>query len=253
MVEAHTVTIAPHFRSLSAGEIERSAAGEVVTVADRACERHLGPLLRDLVDGPILGEEAAAADPSLLDLVAAPGPVWLVDPIDGTADFAAGSPEYAVMVALLEGGVTLASWILQPEFDRLAVAVRGGGATIDGRAVTMAETDLDPTTWRGVIKDRFVPEELRATVAGSGLGPSHRGGNCAGVEYPALVEGQHHFLFYWRTRPWDHAPGALLATETGGRAIRPDGRDYRPDEPGDGLIVAHTRIVDAVAERLLQV
>lgn len=251
MAEAHAVAIAPHFRSLSAGEVERSSAGEVVTVADRACERYLGPLLRDLMDGPILGEEAAAADPSLLDLVAAPGPVWLVDPIDGTADFAAGSPEYAVMVALLDGGVTVASWILQPQVDRLAVAVKGAGTQIDGEPMTVPAPDPDPSGWRGVIKDRFVPDGLRPRIAAAGLGASHRGGNCAGVEYPALITGQHTFLFYWRTRPWDHAPGALLVAEAGGRSVRPDGREYRADQPADGLIVAHHTIVADVAGRLL--
>ncbi len=114
MGEAHRLAIAPHFRSLAADDVEEKEAGEVVTVADRAAERVLGPLLREVIDAPVLGEEAAAADPSLLDLVGAPGPLWLLDPIDGTANFAVGSPTYAVMVALLRDGETEAAWILQP-------------------------------------------------------------------------------------------------------------------------------------------
>jgi len=253
MGEAHRLAIAPHFRSLAADDVEEKEAGEVVTVADRAAERVLGPLLREVIDAPVLGEEAAAADPSLLDLVGAPGPLWLLDPIDGTANFAVGSPTYAVMVALLRDGETEAAWILQPHDDRLITAVRGGGATIDGRPVVVPEPPVDPASWSGVIKDRFVPEQQRVTLQARArtLGPRYQGSSCAGFEYPTLVEGGHSFLLYWRTRPWDHAPGALVAAEAGARAIRPDGTTYRADRPGAGLIVAHRAIVEEVAGLLL--
>ncbi len=248
MAEAHREAIAPHFRSLSADDVEQKAAGELVTVADRAAERLLGPMLRDIVDAPVLGEEAAAADPALLDLAGGNGPLWLVDPIDGTANFAAGSPTYAVMVALVRDGRTDAAWILQPHQDRLITAVRGGGAAIDGVQVTMPEPGADPAEWSGVVKDRFVPEGRRPALdAGSRtLGPRGEP-SCAGFEYPNLLAGHHTFLLYWRTRPWDHAPGALVAVEAGGRAIRPDGTDYRVDRPGEGLIVAHRAIVGQLA------
>ncbi len=253
MVEAHRIAIAPRFRSLADDEIEEKAAGEIVTVADRAAEATLGPLLRDVVDAPVLGEEAASADPTLLDLVGEPGPVWLIDPIDGTTNFAKGSPTYAVMVALLRDGDTEAAWILQPEAGRLIVAVRGSGSTIDGVPVPRPEPASEPGDWSGVIKDRFVPESHRAALeAGAAfLGVRHHDRGCAGFEYPDLVTGQHSYLFYWRTLPWDHAPGVLVATEAGGRAVRPDGTDYRPDRPGTGLIVADATIVERVLENLL--
>lgn len=253
MGETHRVAIAPHFRSLSADDVQEKAAGEVVTVADRAAERFLGPLLRDVVDAPVLGEEAAAVDPSLLDLVGAPGPLWLIDPIDGTANFADGSPVYAVMVAFLRDGQTEAAWILQPHRARLITAVRGAGAAVDGIPVTVPEPSGDQAAWSGVVKDRFVPERHRpALEAGARtLGTRNREPSCAGFEYPTLVDGGHSFLLYWRTRPWDHAPGALVAAEAGGRAIRPDGTDYRVDRPGEGLIVAHRAIVEQVASVLL--
>lgn len=61
---------------------------------------------------------------------------------------------------------------------------------------------------------------------------------CAGVAYPRLVEGREDFLLFWRTLPWDHAPGSLLLTEVGGVAVRPDGTPYRLTTGGTGLLAA---------------
>jgi fructose-1,6-bisphosphatase/inositol monophosphatase family enzyme len=60
------------------------------------------------------------------------------------------------------------------------------------------------------------------------------------MEYPQLAIGEQEFILYWRTLPWDHAPGSLIVTEAGGVSARLDGSDYRPDPPGgeDGLLVA---------------
>src|SRR3546814_12734066 len=75
--------------------------------------------LRGLLSGcEVVGEEAVAADPALLD-AARGGAVWPVDPIDGTSGFVDGSPDHAVMVALLDEGVTEASWVLQPAHEPL--------------------------------------------------------------------------------------------------------------------------------------
>lgn len=258
--EAHRRAIAPSFRSLADDEIEEKpglgsgpeSGPDIVTVADTACEALLADALPSIVDGPVVGEEAAAADPGLLGLIATEPAVWLVDPIDGTANFAAGSPDYAVMVALCERGRTTAAWILQPEHDVLAVAQLGGGTTVNGVPVAAQDPGGDPSTWSGVVKDRFLPPELVPTVeAGAAeLGPRRSIGACAGLEYPGLLAGSVDFLFYWRTLPWDHAPGVLLATEAGLVAHRPDGRPFRPGQPGSGLVVGTEPVVER-ARRLL--
>lgn len=263
---AHRETIAPHFGTLKAESIEHKSVGEIVTVADRDCERLLGPLLRDVIDAPILGEEATAAEPALLNAARGWDSYWLIDPIDGTASFADGDPHYAVMVAHVDRQRTVASWIFQPELDHMAVAVRGAGATFDGRKVMTPEPGADPGSWSGVLKDRFLPDDLRASVseASTAFGPLHDGSHCAGFEYPALVSGRHRFLSYWRTLPWDHAPGVLYATEAGCRAVRPGhfahgyhadhrgdhGADYAVHDGAVGLVVAHRTIAADVAAHL---
>jgi fructose-1,6-bisphosphatase/inositol monophosphatase family enzyme len=253
MRNAHEIAVAPYFGRLAAGEVEEKNPGELVTVADRACEDLIGPLLRDIADVPIVGEEAVAADESVLELLHTAEAVWLVDPIDGTANFAAGRPEYALMVAYVERGTTTASWIYQPQFDLLAVASRGAGATVNGATANAPPPGIVAEDWHGVVKDRFLPEDLKQTVSRTTatFGPRHDGFNCAGMEYPALVSGGVSFLFYWRTLPWDHAPGVLLAEEAGCLALRPGGQPYSvlSDEPG--LLVARRPVAADMLEKLL--
>jgi fructose-1,6-bisphosphatase/inositol monophosphatase family enzyme len=72
---------------------------------------------------------------------------------------------------------------------------------------------------------------------------------CAGFEYPAVASAEEHFAVFWRTLPWDHAPGALVLAEAGGHVARLDGRPYRPAEKGAGLLVAQNRAVGESVRR----
>ncbi|HEX3499228.1 MAG TPA: inositol monophosphatase family protein, partial [Stellaceae bacterium] len=115
IVEVAESEVMPRFEKLETGDISEKGPGDLVTVADVASERRLTPALRDLLPGSlVVGEEAAAADPAVLTLLGGDDPVWVVDPIDGTANFAAGIPIFAIMVALIRRGETLAAWIHDP-------------------------------------------------------------------------------------------------------------------------------------------
>ncbi len=86
---------------------------------------------RIIPEAGIVGEEAVSADPSLLDDLGN-GLKWLIDPIDGTGNFASGKPPFGLMIALIDNGIVQASWMLDPLTDRLCCAALGGGATING-------------------------------------------------------------------------------------------------------------------------
>ena len=93
--------VMPRFRSLAEHEVRAKDGGELVTVADIAAERQITRRLRDLLPGSqVVGEEATAEDPGLLDTFAQEdGWIWVIDPIDGTSNFAGGRPVFALMVA----------------------------------------------------------------------------------------------------------------------------------------------------------
>ena len=95
---------------------------------------------------------------------------------------------------------------------------------------------------RGTAMTRFLPPEARrrAEAGAERIGELLPGQHCAGREYLDLLTGAQHFVLFWRTLPWDHAPGVLLVREAGGVARRFDGTDYHPadDDDARGLLVA---------------
>lgn len=249
--------ILPRFRALAEDESEEKSPGEIVTIADREAEVILTRGLLTLrPDALVLGEEAAAADPALLPaFYAGTTTTWLVDPLDGTANFAAGNEPFAVMVALVEGQDIVAAWMLDPVSDRLAVATRGGGAFLDGVRVAAPDGNAAAETLRGAVLTRFLPPPLKAQIeARSGrLAQILPGWRCSGREYPAMVAGEQDFALFWRALPWDHAPGALFLAEAGGRTARLDGTPYRPREDRPGLLAAHSAAAwNSVASALLE-
>jgi len=224
--------IMPRFRSLSADEIIEKKPGDVVTVADRLAEQQLTAIFRAADPSClVVGEEGIHADPA--PLAALPGAelAWVIDPVDGTRNFADGSPDFAVMVAEVRRGVTTRSWIWQPAHNRMYVAELGAGVTCNGDRLKPA-VRAKPLV--GALHGRWghprggVPDDVRLV----------RLAGCCGGDYADLVEGNRAFLGYWSMHPWDHLPGGLMVTETGGVSRTPDGRPYVAGVRGRFLLVA---------------
>ncbi|MCW3812869.1 inositol monophosphatase [Micromonospora sp. DR5-3] len=247
--------VVPMFRRLDDADVSEKAPGEVVTVADRLAEELISAGLRRLrPDSVVVGEEAVAEDPDLLRHLRGAGDVWVVDPIDGTANFAAGRRPFALMVALLAGGLPAASWVYDPLADTMAACRTGAGTWLDGTPVRISRTALEAGALRGTAMTRFLPPETRRTVEAGGerMGELLPGQHCAGREYLDMLTGAQQFVLFWRTLPWDHAPGTLLVREAGGVARRFDGTDYHPADDGRGLLVAASEeIWDEVRAALL--
>jgi fructose-1,6-bisphosphatase/inositol monophosphatase family enzyme len=252
--EVSAEVIEPRFHALEDDDVRLKSPGEVVTAADEEAERLLTRGLAELLPGtPVVGEESSSLDPSrraALDGHRA----WLVDPLDGTANFAAGSPDWAVMVALVENDTTVASWIWRPVDQVMYVAELGQGATRNGIPLRRTEPTPPLPEIRGAVLTRFLDRDTSSRVAAN----RHRfgwvgdGRLCAGVDYPSLAEGDQEFILFWRTLPWDHAPGVLLLGEAGGVACRLDGSPYSPAQQTTGLLAASSPSAwNVVVETLL--
>jgi len=233
--------ILPKYLALHSNEIEEKSPGELVTIADREAEALLTKGLMELLPASVvLGEEAAARHPEIHQRLTEEADLWLVDPLDGTSNFVEGKPCFSVMVALLRRGETVASWMLDPLTNKLAVAERGSGAYLGGERIVASQATPAANTLRGAVLTRFLPPVLRAEIESR----AHRvleilpGLRCAGHEYPAITTAEQHFALFWRTEPWDHAPGALFITEAGGWVARLDRTPYTPVDQGKGLLVA---------------
>lgn len=246
--------ILPYFRQLAEGQVrEKTGPTDLVTVADEAAERALTSRLAGLLPGSVVvGEEAASADPAVLDRLSGDAPVWVIDPVDGTLNFAAGRPTFAVIVALVQGGRTVAGWIHDPCGRRTAVAAVGEGAWMDGRRLRVA-APAPPSAMRGAASMWFCAEEtgrrIKAGLAGMG---GHVSLLSAAHEYLCLIGGETHFSLYHRLMPWDHAAGVLLHAEAGGHSALVDGTPYRPVLTGGSLLMAPDEASwHAVREQLL--
>lgn len=240
--------ILPRYRQLAAHEIDDKGGGDPVTVADREAEAMLAEGLAQLEPGiAIVGEEAAHADPALLDRLA--GDCWIIDPLDGTYNFAHGQPPFGILLARASGGVCQSGWIYDCLSGRLCIAHAGHGATVDGERIAARPTGETPPV--AAISLIFLDGARRQAVSRH-VAPHYRVVDiprCAAEQYPRLALGVNDVSFFERTLAWDHAAGALWVNEAGGKVARPDGSAYRVDEIGrTGMIgAASPRLWDELA------
>ena len=126
--------ILPRFRNLAAGEIAQKGPNDPVTIADIEAEEMLSRLLLEAYPGTlVVGEELVSREPAALDALLGDTPVWVIDPVDGTLNFAAGNPVFGTILAYVVGGETKAGWIHDPINNVTVTALLGGGAWCDGK------------------------------------------------------------------------------------------------------------------------
>ncbi|MBO9575237.1 MAG: inositol monophosphatase [Sphingobium sp.] len=231
--------VMPRYQNLAADHIIEKAKDELVTIADREAEERLNEGVAKLLpEAGIVGEEAVSADESVLANVGT-GLNWLIDPIDGTGNFAAGKPPFGLMIALIDNGIIQESWMLDPLQDRLCHAVLGKGADINGERVTARPTGAQiPVAGISLL---FANPEDRVRIKARAEGRIEMADipRCAAEQYPRIVLGVNDLAVFERTCSWDHAPGALFVNEAGGKVARPDGSPYVIQaDHGRGLLAA---------------
>jgi fructose-1,6-bisphosphatase/inositol monophosphatase family enzyme len=240
--------VMPLFRNLTAGAVKmKTGPLDLVTEADEAAERRItAGLLREFPGCLVIGEEAASADPDLLKDLAGAELAFVVDPIDGTANYVAGLALFGVMAAVFRRGEIVGAVIHDPVVDDSAMALRGEGAWIetpDGRRSDLrVAVPVPAAQMSGGVSWRFMPEPMRSEVCARlprlAACWDYR---CSAHSYRMTAAGHGHFLVYYRLYPWDHAPGWLLHREAGGYSARFDGQPYDPADIYSGLICAPDR------------
>jgi len=247
--------ILPRYQHLSAGDVTAKAVDDMVTVADTHAEDLLSEALARILPGAaIVGEEAAFADPAVLDRLG-DSLCWIIDPLDGTNNFAAGRPPFGILIALAEQGEAVAGWIYDVLTGRLCSAHRGAGAWINGEPVRARPSGAELPI--AAISLMFLDPEHRVAMKAK-VAPWYTLVDiprCAAEQYPRIVTGINDVSIFERTLAWDHAAGVLFVNEAGGRAARPDGSAYRVDrhlEPGL-IAAASPALFDDMAKRLAEI
>jgi myo-inositol-1(or 4)-monophosphatase len=188
-------------------EIKSGAPTDVVTEADRRAEAVLVALLRFERPGDgVLGEEGAK-------IAGGGARRWLLDPVDGTLNYAAGLPVWCTAVALLDQDGALASAVFDPLQAELFSAARGEGC---GLTVAAAVPLAEATVATFVDARRRGEEITAATDALTRQVGALRALGCGSLELAWVAAGRMHAWVQADVEPWDWYPGALLVAEAGG-------------------------------------
>lgn len=235
--------------------VERKGSGyyDIVTAADTGSQRLIFDQVKRLFPGDrMVGEEDNLSDRAIMELVReSEGRVWVVDPLDGTVNFVRGLGGYTVSIGVFQGGEVIAGAIYAPETDELFLAEAGGGATLNGRPLRVAEhaelRDCIGATHVPVSYEeprrRFLDWQREIIMACQNLRII---GSSARTQCKVAM-GAVDFYFENGPHPWDVAAGSLIVREAGGVATRMDGG---PFEYGLGGVLICSR---ASHERVLEV
>ena len=248
--------IVPRFQQLEKHEITtKTGPQDFVTIADLEAEEELTRIFKDMVPGSyVVGEEAVSKNETDMGMLAThDGLVWVVDPVDGTANFTRGDKKFGCIVALVSKGKTIQSWILDIPGDRMAIAEQGGGVEINNSRRTFPQMGNDLNETRGFISRKFLPKKLKEDLKDV---LDSRFGNietylCCAHEYLDILEGDAFFSMYSRIRPWDHLAGCMMMTEAGGYVRKWDSSHYGPGDEHGGVIVAQDKEVWETIHSLL--
>lgn len=244
LADAARGEILPRFARLDPADVRTKAhATDFVTVADEAAEAAIASAVaRRFPGAAFVGEELMERDPGAIAAVTEAPLAIVVDPIDGTFNFANGIPAFAVIAAVIVRGAVTGGIIHDPLRGDHTMALAGGGAWLAGsrgRQSLAVAAPVALAAMHGAVSFAYTPEPRRSRLL-RGLGSVWGGYNyrCGGQEMRLLAAGGCHFCLYEKLSPWDHAAGWLIHREAGGHSARLDGSPYRPEHRGGGLLMA---------------
>ena len=249
--------ILPRFRALDPGDIDsKETADDLVTIADRESENRLEQAVHGILPGAItVGEEAVFEGRTDLAVLSTAELAVIVDPIDGTWNFANGIGSFGVILAVVHEGQTIWGGIYDPLGDDWMTARRGKGTWFQRRgqrvAVTAAGGPATLSEAHGYLPVFFFPPEKRATIIDS-FHDVRRLNNvgCSAHEYRTVAQGRVDFTLSGGIKPWDHAAGALIVEEAGGVSRLLDGSPYTPTaQTGHLLTARNDALWNAAADR----
>lgn len=239
--------ILPRFRQMGPGAVRaKSTPDDLVTDADLAAEEAISrALARNFPEALVLGEEAIAADPGLLDRLPVAELAFVIDPIDGTWNYVAGLATFGVILAVVARGQTVLGLLYDPVMDDWVVARAGGGAWFERpgesppRRLRLTSRHGSLASDEGLISPANFARPVQARLAAQ-LTQFGRveGLRCSCHEYRMLVQGAARFGLSGSLNVWDHAAGALAMAEAGGVGCLLEGGGYRPALREGHLLVA---------------
>lgn len=206
----------------------KSSRSDLVTMVDKLCEQKIREvLLGEYPDHIVLGEEGGQS-------LGTSDYRWVVDPLDGTLNYAHGFPYYCVSIALQVRGVVEVGVVLDSTRNELFTAVRGGGAFLNGAPIGVT-AQHDPADAMLATGFAYLADAIIDNVAVFGrLLPqvrSIRRPGAAALDLSYVAAGRLDGFWELTLSPWDVAAGVLLVREAGGLVTGGQGEEYRIESP----------------------
>lgn len=203
---------------------EKGRRADLVTIADRASERVILSCLRAAFpNASVLAEESGSYQGTSDER-------WIVDPLDGTTNYAHGYPIYSISIAFERAGELIAGVVLAPALNECFAAEKGGGARRNDAPMRVSTIGSigDALTCTG-----FHPADFERNGAYFGRMSHHaqavRRDGSAALDLAFTAAGRFDGFWEWDLAPWDVAAGTLLVREAGGAVTRIDGGDASVD------------------------
>ncbi len=214
--------------NLSSIDIEKKGAIDLVTAADIGSEKEIVQTIRSrFPDHAVLAEESGAASGD-------PDCRWIIDPLDGTTNFAHGLPIFAVSIAFSHHGKVKAGVVLNPVSGELFTAVKGKGAELNGRPIRVSASlrvsESLLVTGFPYNFDEIFDAVMRRFQSCLRAARGVRRLGSAALDLCYVACGRFDGFWEENLRPWDTAAGMLIVTEAGGRVTDFKGKSFAVDD-----------------------
>ena len=203
-------------------ERQHKRDGSVLTEADLAVQSRIAAqLLQQWPETVFLGEEMTAAEQ--MDLLASGQPVWCLDPLDGTSNFAAGIPYFSISLALLQQGEVLLGMVYDPLRDECFTASHKQGARLNDEPLRVKQTGLELGQTTALIDFKRLEKALATRLVTQIPYASQRSFGSVALDWCWLAAGRCHVYLHGRSNIWDYAAGNYIFHAAGGYSSTLDG------------------------------
>lgn len=223
---------------VGAREFTYKEDGSVITKADIAMQARLERDLEKLCPNcSFVGEEMTEQQQQ--EVVSSGEPYWCIDPLDGTNNYAAGLPLFAVSIAIVVEGESVLGLIYDPSRDEMFTAIKGEGAWLNGKQLVLQKHTHHAHSIIAEIEMKRLPQDLAVRLVTEQPFGSHRNSGSSAIDWCWLAAGRFDAYLHGGQKLWDYAAGHLIYHETGGSSVSLDGEPvFRGKLEGRSVLAA---------------
>ena len=210
-------------------ERQHKADGSILTEADLATQKRIAEQLQLYWPETVfLGEEMSAQQQS--ELLKSEQPIWCLDPLDGTSNFAAGIPYFCVSLALIQNGKISLGIVYDPLRDECFVANDEVSASLNGKALSTVESGLKLKQATAIIDFKRLNPELASRIVSEIPYASQRSYGSVALDWCWLAMGRGHVYLHGRSNIWDYSAGNFIFHKAGGHSCTLEGESIFIDK-----------------------